>query len=76
MIKRILENKFNSLHRLYNVKGYYKKVIHLNPNVIYKMLNFKVARRFTDGHIAAITDMTFSHDGRWLISASMDATAR
>ena len=40
------------------------------------MLNFKVARRFTDGHIAAITDMTFSHDGRWLISASMDATAR
>jgi len=36
----------------------------------------EVARRFTDGHIAAITDMTFSHDGRWLISASMDATAR
>jgi U3 small nucleolar RNA-associated protein 21 len=36
----------------------------------------EVARRFTDGHSAAITDMTFSHDGRWLVSASLDSTAR
>lgn len=36
----------------------------------------EVARRFKDGHSAAITDMSFSHDGRWLISASLDSTAR
>jgi len=36
----------------------------------------ETVRRFTGGHSAAITDISFSHDGRWLISASLDATAR
>jgi len=34
-----------------------------------------IVRRFS-GHSSGITDMTFSHDGRWLVSASIDATNR
>lgn len=34
-----------------------------------------VVRHF-DGHSAAISDLTFRADGRWLISASMDCTIR
>ncbi|GFS13535.1 WD repeat-containing protein 36 [Elysia marginata] len=35
----------------------------------------RVVRRFA-GHSAAISDLTFRADGRWLISASMDCTIR
>merc|ERR1719383_994256 len=34
-----------------------------------------VVRRFS-GHTAGISDVTFSHDGRWLVSSSLDATTR
>lgn len=34
-----------------------------------------VVRKFT-GHTAAITDVTFSADSRWLITASMDSTVK
>jgi len=34
-----------------------------------------VVRRFK-GHTAGISDVTFSHDGRWLVSSSLDATTR
>jgi len=36
----------------------------------------QVARKFSDGHYSRITDITFSNDGRWLVSASLDCTAR
>lgn len=34
-----------------------------------------IVRRFS-GHTSGVTDMTFSHDGRWLVTASIDATNR
>ena len=32
-------------------------------------------RKF-QGHKAGLTDMAFSHDGRWLVTSSLDTTTR
>ena len=37
--------------------------------------SFRIIREFW-GHEARITDATFSHDGRWLISCGLDSTIR
>lgn len=47
-----------------------------NYTIIIIDLDTKVIIRKFDGHKAAINDLTFNPDSRWLISASMDGTIK
>lgn len=42
---------------------------------IYDVLALKMVRKF-EGHTDRITDLSFSEDGKWLLSSSMDGTLR
>lgn len=39
------------------------------------VVNLKLVRKF-DGHTDRITDLSFSEDGKWLVSSSMDGSLR
>jgi len=43
--------------------------------ILFDTVSMKMVRRF-EGHTDGITDLCFSEDGKWLISASMDGTLR
>jgi WD40 repeat protein len=43
---------------------------------LYETARLNVAPRFLSGHTASVTSVAFSHDGRWLASASEDRSVR
>ena len=72
-------SNFNGGVKMTAIVEFIDKIKHNNFNVQQKKIEpflfSAVVRRFS-GHSAGISDLTFSHDGRWLLTSSLDATTR